>query len=154
MFGYVSAEYIKDMGIPDRYEKVCNDVMAGKVERLNSRNKRPAIFLDRDGVINKEVDLLSSPEEMELIPGAAEAIQKINQSGYLAIVVTNQPVIARNLCDFDTLRHIHNKMETLLGENMHTLTPFIFVHIILIKVISVSEWNTKQIVIVENPNQG
>jgi histidinol-phosphate phosphatase family protein len=116
MFGYVSAEYIKDMGTPDRYEKVCNDVMAGKVSRLNSSNKRPAIFLDRDGVINKEVDLLSSPNQMELIPGVAEAIRLINQSGYLAVVVTNQPVIARNLCDFNDLQRIHNKMETLLGE--------------------------------------
>jgi D,D-heptose 1,7-bisphosphate phosphatase len=126
MFGYVSAEYIKDMGTPDRYGKVCNDMITGKVMKLNSRNKRPAIFLDRDGVINKEVDLLSSPKEMELIPGAAEAVRKINRSGYLAIVVTNQPVIARNLCDFDTLQHIHNKMETLLGEEHAYLDAIYF----------------------------
>jgi D,D-heptose 1,7-bisphosphate phosphatase len=126
MFGYVSAEYIKDMGTPDRYNNVCNDMATGKVMKLNSRNKRSAIFLDRDGVINKEVDLLSSSSEMELISGAAKAIRKINQSGYLAIVITNQPVIARNLCDFDTLRHIHNKMETLLGEEHAYLDAIYF----------------------------
>jgi D,D-heptose 1,7-bisphosphate phosphatase len=126
MFGYVSAEYIKDMGTPDRYEKVCGDVVSGKVTRLNSKNKRFAFFLDRDGVINKEVDLLASPEQMELLPGAAEAIKQINQSGYLAILVSNQPVIARNLCDFDDLQHIHNKMETLLGEQRAYLDAIYF----------------------------
>lgn len=114
--GYVSPEYVKDMGTPDRYEKVGNDLMSGKVSRLNLNNQRAAIFLDRDGVINKDVDLIESPERFELLPGAAEAIKLINKSEYLAIVVTNQPVIARNLCDFADLQEIHNKMETLLGQ--------------------------------------
>jgi D,D-heptose 1,7-bisphosphate phosphatase len=126
MFGYVSAEYIKDMGTPDRYEEVCNDMDTGKVMRLNSRNKRPAIFLDRDGVINREVNLLFSQEQLELIPGVAEAIRKINRSIYLAVVVSNQPVIARNLCDFDDLRQIHNKMETLLGQEQAYLNAIYF----------------------------
>ena len=116
VYGYVSAEYIKDMGTPDRYYSVCEDVESGKVARLNSCHKRPAIFLDRDGVINREVNLLNREEEMELIPGAAEAIRHINKSDYLAVVVTNQPVIARNLCSFEELDRIHMRMETLLGQ--------------------------------------
>ena len=115
LYGYVSAEYIKDMGTPDRYYAVCDDVISGKVARLNRAYSRPAIFLDRDGVINYEVDLLHRVEQMQLIPGAAEAIRRINQMGYLAILVTNQPVIARNLCSFEELEHIHMQMETLLG---------------------------------------
>lgn len=115
LYGYVSAEYIKDMGTPDRYYAVCDDVVSGKVARLNRAYARPAIFLDRDGVINYEVDLLHRVEQMQLIPGAADAIRRINQMGYLAIVVTNQPVIARNLCSFDELEQIHMQMETLLG---------------------------------------
>lgn len=115
LYGYVSAEYIKDMGTPDRYYAVCDDVVSGKVARLNRAYSRPAIFLDRDGVINCEVDLLHRVEQMQLIPGAAEAIRRINQMGYLAIVVTNQPVIARNLCSFEELEQIHMQMETLLG---------------------------------------
>ena len=115
LYGYVSAEYIKDMGTPDRYYAVCDDVVSGKVARLNRAYARPAVFLDRDGVINYEVDLLHRVEQMQLIPGAAEAIHRINQMGYLAIVVTNQPVIARNLCSFEELEQIHMQMETLLG---------------------------------------
>lgn len=117
LYGYVTAEYIKDMGTPDRYYSVCEDVASGKVARLNSCRQRPAIFLDRDGVINKEVNLLNREEQMELIPGAAEAIRLINKSDYLAVVVTNQPVIARNLCSFEELDRIHMRMETLLGQD-------------------------------------
>jgi D,D-heptose 1,7-bisphosphate phosphatase len=115
LFGYISPEYIKDMGTPDRYEKVCNDVISGKVARLNKRYQRKAVFLDRDGVINEDVDLLSEPSQLRLIPGAAEAIQRINQSGYLAIIITNQPVIARNLCTIEELNNIHDTLETMLG---------------------------------------
>ncbi len=123
---YVSPEYIKDMGTPDRWEHVMGDVLSGKVGRLNRKNTRPAVFLDRDGVICKEVDLLHRVEQMELIDGAAEAIRKINQAGYLAIVVTNQPVIARNLCSLEELQEIHNRMETLLGEQHAYLDAIYF----------------------------
>ena len=115
LYGYNTAEYIKDMGTPDRYYAVSEDVISGKVNRLNRLNKRPCVFLDRDGVINKEVNLLNKPEQMELIEGAADAIRYINEKGYLAIVITNQPVIARNLCTLEELDYIHAKLETLLG---------------------------------------
>lgn len=116
LFGYVSFEYIKDMGIPDRYHLVTNDVISGKVARMNRKYARRAIFLDRDGVINKEVNLLHNPDQLDLIEGAGEALRYINQSDYLAIVVTNQPVIARNLCSLEELDYIHAKLETLLGK--------------------------------------
>ncbi|WP_455668096.1 HAD-IIIA family hydrolase [Phocaeicola sp.] len=115
LYGYLSSEYIKDMGTPDRYYSVCDDVTSGKVARLNRKNSRPAIFLDRDGVITREVNLLCKPEQLELIEGAAEAIRYINHKGYLAIVVTNQPVIARNLCSMEELEFIHARLETMLG---------------------------------------
>ena len=115
LIGYVSSEYIKDMGTPERYKKVCNDVLTGKVARLNKKYAQAAVFLDRDGVLVKEVDLLCKPEQLELLEGAADAIRYINESGYLAVVVTNQPVIARNLCSIEELEFIHKKMETLLG---------------------------------------
>ncbi len=114
--GYVSTEYIKDMGTPDRWEKVAKDILSGKVQRLNKKYPRKAFFLDRDGVICQEVDLLHKKEQVKLIEGAAEAIRLINQKAYLAVIVTNQPVIARNLCSIDELHSIHNRLETLLGE--------------------------------------
>ena len=115
MFCYDSPEYVKDMGTPDRYEAVCKDFADGVVTGKNLKRKQKAIFLDRDGTINKYVGFLRSADEFELLPGVAEAIGKINRSGYLAIVVTNQPVIARGEVSWDKLQDIHNKMETLLG---------------------------------------
>jgi len=115
MYVYDSPEYVKDMGTPERYEAVCRDYHIGKVTVRNLRNKQKAVFLDRDGTINRYVGFLRNADEFELLPGAAEAIRKINQSGYLAIVITNQPVIARGEVTHDQLQEIHNKMETLLG---------------------------------------
>lgn len=117
MFAYNSPEYVKDMGTPDRYKAVCEDVKAGRVQAKNLKNKQKAIFLDRDGTINKYVGFLRSVDDFELLDGVSEAIRKINASGYLAIVVTNQPVIARGEVSLDELEVIHNKMETLLGND-------------------------------------
>ena len=116
MFCYDSPEYVKDMGTPERYYSVCDDYKAGRVSGKNLKNKQKAIFLDRDGTINKYVGFLRNINQFELIDGVSEAIKKINASGYLAIVVTNQPVIARGEVSFEELEEIHRKMETLLGE--------------------------------------
>ena len=116
LFVYNSPEYVKDMGTPERYYSVCEDFRKGVVQSKNLKNKQKAIFLDRDGTINKYVGFLRSPDDFELIDGVAKAINEINASGYLAIVVTNQPVIARGEVTIEQLGLIHNKMETLLGE--------------------------------------
>lgn len=113
---YDSPEYIKDMGTPDRYYAVIEDIKSGKVSAKNLKNKQKAIFLDRDGTINKYVGFLTDINEFELLDGVTEAIKMINESGYLAIVVTNQPVIARGEVSVEELQEIHNKMETLLGQ--------------------------------------
>ena len=116
MFCYDSPEYVKDMGTPERFHQVEEDFKKGVVQAKNLTNKQKAIFLDRDGTINKYIGFLRKEEDFELLPGVAEAIKKINKSGYLAVVVTNQPVIARGEVTFEGLETIHNKMETLLGK--------------------------------------
>ena len=116
MYCYDSPEYVKDMGTPNRFMAVEQDYCNGVVRGKNLSNKQKAIFLDRDGTINKYVGFLKNIDEFELVSGAAEAIKMINASGYLAIVVTNQPVIARGDVTYQELTEIHNKMETLLGK--------------------------------------
>lgn len=112
---YKSSEYAKDMGTPERYRRVQEDYNSGICDAKNLANKQNAIFLDRDGTINEYVGFLRKEEDFKLIPGVSEAIKKINNSGYLAIVVTNQPVIARGEVTEEELEEIHKKMETLLG---------------------------------------
>ena len=123
---YKSAEYIKDMGTADRLAKTNKDYLSGKVGRLSKRYKRPAIFIDRDGTLVEDVDLLHKTEDLKLFPFSSSAIKKINDSDYLAILCTNQPVVARNLCTFEDLRSIHNKLETLIGRDHAFLNDIYF----------------------------
>jgi mannose-1-phosphate guanylyltransferase / phosphomannomutase len=116
IYGYDTPEYFKDMGTPDRLAKVEQDFLSGKIKRLNLRNKRKAIFLDRDGTINEEVDQLSSIKDFKIYDFAIDAIKKINDSDYLAIIITNQPMIAKGFMSEKELGDIHKKLETELGK--------------------------------------
>jgi D,D-heptose 1,7-bisphosphate phosphatase len=115
IYAYSTPEYIKDMGTPERYEQVTADIEKGIVKRKNLSVKQKAVFLDRDGTLNVYNDFVRKPEDFTLIDGVAGAVKTINNSGFLAIVITNQPVIARGEVDFYTLEQIHMKMETELG---------------------------------------
>lgn len=123
---YRTPEYIKDAGTPERYQQVNRDWNEGKIVRFHRRNRRPAVFLDRDGVLVKEVGNLHQEEDLYLLPGAAEAIKILNEAGYLAILITNQPVIARGLCSLSGLKLIHNKLETLLSREGARLDAIYF----------------------------
>jgi D,D-heptose 1,7-bisphosphate phosphatase len=115
IYAYKTPEYIKDMGTPDRYRQVSSDIESGLVKARNLSLPQRAVFLDRDGTINKTNGFINKPEQFELIEGAADAIKAINESGFLAIVITNQPVIARGEASLEDLARIHDKMETDLG---------------------------------------
>lgn len=117
VFAYRSAEYVKDMGTSDRYRHVTADMEKGIVFSKRADKRQKAVFLDRDGTINKYKGYITSPKQLELISGAADAIKKINRSGYLAIVVTNQPSIAMGRMSYAVLDEIHAKLDTLLGED-------------------------------------
>jgi D,D-heptose 1,7-bisphosphate phosphatase len=113
--GYKSQEYIKDMGTPDRLDKVESDITKGVADSLSNRYPRKAVLIDRDGTINKEVNHLKRIEEFQLLPNVGAAIRKLNRAGFLSVCVTNQPVIARGDLTFDSLKEIHNKMDYELG---------------------------------------
>jgi D,D-heptose 1,7-bisphosphate phosphatase len=116
IYAYNTPEYIKDMGIPERYAGVLSDIQNGFVRQRNLFNPQRAVFLDRDGTINRLCGFITRPEDFELLEGVVEAIRKINMAGYLAIVITNQPVIARGEASLEDLELIHNKMEAELGQ--------------------------------------
>lgn len=126
VYAYASSEYVKDMGTPERYEQVNKDCKEGKIKKKSLRNRQRAIFLDRDGTLNQDVGFLKAIEDMSLLPKVPETIKLINESGYLAIVITNQPVIARGEVSFEMLNEIHNKMETLLADKGAYLDDIFF----------------------------
>ncbi len=126
LYAYNTPEYIKDVGTIDRIESVTKDYSNGKIERLNLDYPRPAVFLDRDGVINKEGSLNYNLEEFELLPNTVDAIIEINKTDFLAIVVTNQPSVAKGFCSIKDIEQIHRKMETLLGNQQAKLDGIYF----------------------------
>lgn len=115
LFGYVSPEYIADAGTPERLDSVEADYRRGRIAADGFSRPAPALFLDRDGTINREIGGVTHPDHFELLPGAAAAIRTANEIGWRIVVVTNQPVIAKGFCSEEQLRAIHNRMDTLLG---------------------------------------
>ncbi len=76
---------------------------------------RRAVFLDRDGTLNVEVNYLHRVADLVLIPGAAQAIKLLNEASYLAIVVTNQAGIARGFFDEQAVRMLHEHLTSELA---------------------------------------
>jgi D,D-heptose 1,7-bisphosphate phosphatase len=126
IYAYRSPEYIKDAGTEDRIEEVSNHVKSGFVRARNLRNKQRCIFMDRDGTVNVYKGLVYKEDDFCFEIGAIEAIKLINDTGLLAVVVTNQPVVARGLCAIEDVENIHNKMKTLLGRSGALLDRVMF----------------------------
>ena len=116
LLGYNSPEFIKDIGTPERYDRISAQFAAGIVQRSSLATPQRTVFLDRDGTIIPDKDCLRTAEELELLPGVAEAIHQLNLAGWRTVVVTNQPVIAKGWCSESELQKIHNKLESLLGQ--------------------------------------
>lgn len=116
LLGYNTPEYIKDIGTPERYDRVSAEYANGVIARSSLQTPQPAVFLDRDGTLNREVDGVTCPEILELLPGVAEAIHELNHNGIRAVVISNQPIIAKGFCRESDVQAVHNKLETLLGQ--------------------------------------
>ena len=115
LLGYNSPEFIKDIGTPERYDKISAQFAAGIVQRSSLATPQRAVFLDRDGTLIPDKDCLRRADELELLPGVAAALHELSLHGWRTVVVTNQPVIAKGFCDEAELQKIHNKLESLLG---------------------------------------
>ena len=115
LLGYNSPEYIKDIGKPERYDRVCAEFANGTIGRSSLDTPQRAVFLDRDGTLIPDKDCLRSADGLELLPGVPGAIRELNHHGWRTVVVTNQPVIAKGWCDEAEMQRMHNKLETLLG---------------------------------------
>jgi len=74
-----------------------------------------SVFLDRDGTINREVNYLNNPDNLELLPRAAEAIKMLNEAGYKVVIITNQSAIARGFLTTERLNKIHERLLRLLS---------------------------------------
>jgi D-glycero-D-manno-heptose 1,7-bisphosphate phosphatase len=76
---------------------------------------RIAVFLDRDGTLNEEVNFVRRPEELELLPGAAASVRALNERGIIVCIISNQSGVARGFFSEEDLVPIHTKLERELG---------------------------------------
>ncbi len=115
--GYYSVEYVKDAGTPDRFYKVKEDYIKGIVKNSKYEVLKPAVFLDRDGVLNEYKGYITKKEEINIKKGTIEGLRKLHENGFFKIVTTNQPVVARGECTIKELEEINGYLEYLLGKN-------------------------------------
>ncbi len=86
-----------------------------------------AIFLDRDGVINRErTDYVKSVSELEILPGVAESIKKLKDAGFIIIVITNQSAINRGLTNHDNVKNIHTTIQDYCKKNGTLIDAFFY----------------------------
>lgn len=103
--------YFIDIGIPDAYR-----LAQAEKERLISKRVRSAVFVDRDGTLNKDTVHLYKKEEFEFLPDADKAIADLKKKGYLVIVITNQAGVAKGLYKSEDVDILHNYIDSLLSE--------------------------------------
>ncbi len=90
-------------------------------------NLRKAVFLDRDGVINKERrDYVKTINELEMIPDVGKAIKKLKGAGFLVVVVTNQSAVNRGLTNHDNINKIHSTIQNHLRKSNASLDGFYY----------------------------
>lgn len=127
LYAYRSCEYIKDIGTPDRLALAERHLGEGRLDKLALRTAKPAIFLDRDGVLNEEKGGVHSPADAILIPGAAQAIRAFNDAGMPVICVTNQPDLAKGMMRWEDLRAVTGEIDSQLAAEGGAYLDDIFV---------------------------
>lgn len=94
---------------------------------MSEKRVRPAVFLDRDGVINVDpVEFVTRPEELQLIPSSARAIARFNAAGVPVIVCSNQSGVARGLYTLETLEKINGRLQEMLREHGAHIDAFYY----------------------------
>jgi D-glycero-D-manno-heptose 1,7-bisphosphate phosphatase len=113
--------YFIDIGLPTTLEKARRDLVF--------RRHRPAVFFDRDGVINRDAGYTWRVEDLQFIPGAIETIRAVNDMGGLAIVISNQAGIARGLYSHEDVDRFHAAMQqALAAEGAHLDAIYVCPH--------------------------
>ncbi len=87
---------------------------------------RTAVFLDRDGTIVVDTGHMTSPDQIELLPGAAMAIQRLNEAGVFVVIVTNQSIIARGMAGHDDVVAMNNRLRDLLARETAYIDAFYY----------------------------
>lgn len=115
LYSYKSSEYVFDIGTPERVKEAEKYIESQKESCMNAATKNKAVFIDRDGTLNVYKGYITHKKDIELTENAEEAIKIFHSLGYLVIVITNQPAVARGECTLEDISEINGRIEYLLG---------------------------------------
>lgn len=111
MKGWAWSGYHRDVGTPEAYEQAQRDAVNLLAARgVDENGRQPAVFLDRDGTLIEQVEYLSDPRNVKVIPGVAESIRLLRASGFRCIVVSNQSAVGRGLMSESQLEAVNAEM--------------------------------------------
>ncbi|MGE3638852.1 MAG: HAD-IIIA family hydrolase [Pirellulales bacterium] len=116
MRGWLFDGYHRDIGSLESLELAMQEVPT-VMHRWSKLTRGSAVFLDRDGTIIEHVHHLTDPTKVRLLPGAADAIRRLQQNGYKCVVVTNQSVVGRGMLSMAGLHRIHDEMARQLAQS-------------------------------------
>ena len=125
IFAYKSIEYIKDFGTPDRFKRVSKDVRLNKIKNLNYQSKTRAVFIDRDGVINKESNKIKTYKNFKILPKVNLAIKKMNLNKIPCFIVSNQSGLARKTIALNEIFKIIYKLDKYLSDSKAYVDDFL-----------------------------
>jgi mannose-1-phosphate guanylyltransferase/phosphomannomutase len=127
IFAFQTIEYLKDFGTPERLQKVKYDVKKKFDTFLVFDKKKPAIFLDRDGVLNKDFgSSINSLKKFQIIPSIGKAIKKINDAKIPCFVVSNQPGLAKKILTTHQLKKMIFKLNFFLSNYKAYIDDYLF----------------------------
>jgi mannose-1-phosphate guanylyltransferase len=116
MRGWVWEGYHRDIGTYETYLQAQRDAVDLLKAAGQFKDKKPAVFLDRDGTLIEQVHYLSKPEQVKLVPGAGEAVKRLRDAGFVCILITNQSALGRGLITEDDLKKIHEVVAKQLAQ--------------------------------------
>ena len=113
-----TSEYVRVLSTQAHVADTERDIRVGRADTLRLPRHRPAILFDVDGVLNEERPPKGTlrPDDVMLVPGAADAVRRARAEGYLTVAITNRPQLARGEITFEGLDHILGRLEALLAE--------------------------------------
>lgn len=115
IYAYNSPEYIKDTGTPDRLDRAEQDIASGKFHGQSLGVKQKAVFIDRDGTLNRPAGHLSHHSQLELYSNAAKSMRALQDAQYRTVLISNQPVVARGEATLEEMSRINGKLDAELA---------------------------------------
>ena len=127
LYAYKTIEYLNDFGTPDRFRDVKHCIKKGNIKNLALKNKKTAVFLDRDGVINKELGVgVKNINDFHILPKVGKAIAKLNINNIPCFIVSNQSVLAKKQITLDHFKKIIMFFDMYLSKHKAYVDDFLF----------------------------